>query len=134
MSQFLLMPILLGLLLTIPACENKDERILPKLGSVDQVDAKEKSALERDEFVRQAQKEMDELLVKLAGLRKKAVATTGQAKAKLDQQILALEQKQKVAEEKLANMKAEFGEKWKELKSGVTEAIEQFKQSLKSAI
>lgn len=134
MTQLLLLPFLLGLLLTTAACDKKDERILPKLDSVDQVDVKGKSAIEREEFIRQAQQEVDELRVKLSDIKARAIAATGQAKAKLDQQILALEQEQKNVEERLTNMKAEIGEKWKELKTGVTAAIEQFKQSLKNAI
>jgi predicted nucleic acid-binding Zn-ribbon protein len=134
MTQLLLLPFLLGLILTISACDKRDERILPKLGSADQVDVKGKSALEREEFIRQAQQEVDELRVKLSDIKARAIAATGQAKAKLDQQVLALEQEQRVVEEKLANLKTEIGEKWKELKTGVTAAIEQFKQSLKNSI
>jgi len=134
MNQLLLVPLLSGLLLTISACDKKDEGILPKLNSVDRVDVKEKSALEREEFIRQAQQEIDEMHIKLSYIRARAVAATGQAKEKLDRQVLLLEQEQKVVEEKLSNMKAEIGEKWKDLKTGVTAAIEQFKQSLKNSI
>lgn len=134
MSQFLLVLVLLGLLLTTSGCDKRDESVLPTIDSAGQLDAKEKSAVERDEFIRQAQIEFDELAAKLADLKKKAVAATGKARTELEQQVLALEQKQRVAEEKLASMKAQIGEKWKELKSEVTEAIKQFKQSLKNAI
>lgn len=134
MTQLLLLPLLLGLILTTSACDKRDERILPKLGSAGQVDVKEKAAMEREEFIRQAQQEVDALRVKLSDIKARAIAAKGQAKEKLEQQVLSLEQEQKVVEEKLANMKTEIGEKWKELKTGVSAAIEQFKQSLKNAI
>lgn len=134
MTQLLLLPLLLGLILTTSACDKRDERIIPKLGSAGQFDVKEKAAMEREEFIRQAQQEVDALRVKLSDIKARAIAAKGQAKEKLEQQVLALEQEQKVVEEKLANMKTEIGEKWKELKTGVSAAIEQFKQSLKNAI
>ena len=56
--------------------------------------------------------------------RKKTVEATGDVKNKLDQKIVALEQEQKNVEEKLANLEAEAGEKWKQFKAGVTAAIE----------
>lgn len=130
----LLPVLLLGLMLAAAACEKKEERILPKVGSTDQTDAIEKSSSERVAFVQQAQKEIDEVGDKLADIRKKEVAATGTAKDKLDQQVLALEQEQKNVAEKLANLKSEVGEKWKDLKAGVTAAIEQLKKSVQNAI
>ena len=130
----LLPVLLLGLMLAVSACEKKEERILPKVGATDQTDASEKSSSDREAFIQQAQKEIDELADKLADIRKKAVAATGTAKDKLDQQVLALEQEQKNVAEKLANLKSEVGEKWKDLKAGVTVAIEQFKKSVQNAI
>jgi predicted nucleic acid-binding Zn-ribbon protein len=133
MNKFFL-AVFLGAMLCASACEKKEEKILPKVGSTDQVDASGKSRMERDEFIKQAQKEVDELGVKLADIRKKAVKATGNAKEKLDKQVLALELEQKSVEEKLATLKSEMGEKWKELKADVTSSIEQFKQSVKNAI
>jgi len=133
MNKFLPV-LLLGLMLATSACEKKEERILPKVGSTEQADAVEKSGSDRAAFIQQAQKELDELGIKLGDIRKKAVAATGTAKDKLDQQLLALEQERRNVEEKLANLKSEVGEKWKDLKAGVTAAIEQLKQSVQNAI
>jgi len=115
-------------------CEKKEERILPKVDSANQIEAGEQSRIEREEFIRQAQKEIDDLGVELDEIRKKAVEATGAVKNKLDQKIMALEQEQKNVEEKLVNLKAEAGEKWKELKAGVTAAIEKLRQSVQDAI
>jgi predicted nucleic acid-binding Zn-ribbon protein len=130
----LLPVLLLGLMVATTACEKKEERILPKVGSADQAQASEQTASERVVFIRQAQEEIDELGIKLADIRKKAVSATGKAKEKLDRQLVALEQEMKNVEEKLARLKSEVGEKWKDLKAGVTAAIGQLKKSLQDAI
>jgi hypothetical protein len=126
--------LLLGLMLAITACEKKEERILPKVGSTDQTEAFEKPGPDRVAFIHQAQQEIDELGIRLADIRKKAVAATGKAKDKPDRQDLALEQEQKNVEEKLASLNSEAGEKWKGLKAGVIAAIEQLKKSVQNAI
>jgi len=130
----LLFALLLGGIVSLSACEKKEERILPKVGSTAQINVQEQSRVEHEEFTKQTQKELDELGLKLSELRKKAVVATGKAKEKLDQQVAALEQEQKIVQEKLVRLKSEIGEKWKELKDGVTRSIDQFRQSVKNAI
>lgn len=135
----LLAVLVFGLALAGSACEKKEERILPKVGLSGKVDAgqvagAEQYRIEREAFVSQAQKELDELVAKLADVRKKAVNASGKAKEKLNRQVLALEQEQKNVEEKLANLKSALDEKWTDLKSGVTNAIEQFKQAIQKEI
>lgn len=130
-----LLPVLmLGMLLSISACEKKEERILPKVETTTQNNVAEQARIEREAFIIKAQNEFDELGVKLAEIRKKAVDASGNAREKLNRQVLALEQEQKSAEEKLVNMKSAIGESWKEFKDGVTASIEKFKQSVKSAM
>lgn len=133
MNKFLL--VLLPLLIFgAVACEKKEERILPKVGSAEKSEAGEKSGMEREAFIRQAQEEFDELGVKLAELREKALNATGSSREKLNQQLIALEEEQKHVAEKLVNLKSAIGEKWKELKSDFTTSIEKFKQSVKNAV
>ena len=130
-----LLPILLlGMLLSISACEKKEERILPKVATTTQNNVADQARIEREAFVSKAQNEFDELGVKLAEIRKKAVDASGNAREKLSRQVWALEQEQKSVEENLANMKSAIGESWKECKDGVTASIEKFKQSVKSAM
>lgn len=128
----LLTMLIFGLVLAVSACEKKEERMLPKVGTSEKVDVAvaEQVRVERDAFINQAQKQLDELAEKLADLKKKAVTATGKAKDKLNQQVLVLEQEQKNVEENLANLKSALGEKWKDFKSGVTGSIEQFKQAV----
>lgn len=134
----LLLPVLLGLAFTVSAAEKREEGVPPKTGSADvrketgeAVDAMTaKARQERDEFVAKAQKEMAELNKKMAELRKKAKKLSGEAKARLDQQIRNLEPELKAAEQKLADLKSATGEKWEELKAGVSGAIDRLKQSV----
>ena len=134
----LLLPMLLGLALTVSAAEKMEEGapsgkapadVRKETGeAVDAVAAKARQ--ERDEFVDKAQKEMAALNKKMAELRMKAKKLSGEAKAKLDRQIQNLEPELKAAEQKLADLKAATGEKWEELKAGVSGAIDRLKQSL----
>ena len=86
----------------------------------------------RDEFVAKAQQEMDELN---AAYRDQGQSTdlTGEAKAKVDQQIQNLEQEQKSAAQKLGELKSATGEKWNELKTGTSEAMDRFKQAVQKS-
>jgi hypothetical protein len=130
-----LMALVLGLVVAATACErHNEERNLPKVDSAVQVNEGDKSGSERDEFVREAQREIDELAAKMAGIRNRTLAATGQAKETFEQQLAELEQEQKIVEAKLASLKSAIGDKWKELKADVTAAIGKFKQSLKNAL
>lgn len=129
----LLLALLIGMLLGSSACEKKEEGTLPKVDSAMQAGDGDQYMTERDEFVRKAQKELDELGVKLAGLERIAADATGSAQERLDQKIVALQDEQKIVEEKLANLKSAAGEKWKELKAAVTEGIDKLKAAMQSS-
>ncbi len=137
----LLLPVLLGLAFTVSAAEKKAEGAPPKTGSADvrketgeAVDAMTaKARQERDEFVGKAQKEMAELKKNMAALKKKAKTLSGEGKANLDLQVQNLEQELKVTEQKLADLKTATGEKWAELKAGVSSAIDRLKQTMQKA-
>ena len=88
--------LLFGLLLALSACEKKkEELILPKVNTGEvQKEAKEvvstladQAKRERDEFVSNAQKDMDQFATRMASLKKKAQEASGETKSKLDQQI-----------------------------------------------
>lgn len=135
----LLLPVLLGLALSVSAAEKREEGTPPRTGSADvrketgeAVDAMTaKARQERDEFVGKAQKELAELNKKMAELKKKAKKLSGEGKDKLDRQIQDLEPELKAAEQKLADLKSTAGAKWEELKAGVSGAIDRLKQSMK---
>jgi Skp family chaperone for outer membrane proteins len=138
MMKRLLLSILMGSALAVSAAEKKEESAPPKVDpadvrketreAVDAVTAKVRQ--ERDEFVGKAQKEIAELNKKMAELRKEAEKLGGEAKARLDRQIRNLEPELKAAEKKFADLKSATGEKWEELKVGVSGAIDRLKQSM----
>lgn len=131
-----LMLLILGMTLILSACEKKEEAAPPVTSAEDvQKEAAEITAakadqemLARNEFVAKTQQELDELNVKLVELKDKAKVLTGEAKAKIDQQVQNLEQEQKTAAQKLDELKAATGEKWNELKAGVSATIERTKK------
>ena len=137
--KYLLLPVLLGLVLNVSAAEKREEGVPPKANSADvrkeageTVDAATaKARQERDEFVVKAKKELAELNKKMSELKNKAKKLSGEGKAKLDRQIQDLEPELKAAEQKLADLKSATGEKWEELKAGVSGAIDRLKQSMK---
>lgn len=89
-----------------------------------------KARQERDEFVNKAQKDLDELNKKILELKKKALNKSGEAKVNLEKNIHKIEQKQHIAEQKLAEAKSATIEKWQELKAGVSNAIKRLNQAL----
>ena len=136
----LIMPMLVSLCVTISACDKLDDGTMPKTtgeeakaeikGAVDVVT--EKAKQEREEFISKAQKDMDELNVRMKKLTKKLEMATGKAKERLDQQLQKLKQDRDEAEQKIKDVKNETSEKWHELKTGVTNAIDKFRQSIEA--
>lgn len=124
----------LGTGLMIAACDSKDDRILPKMDPAAQAHLPEASAREKEAFGKQARKELDELGVKISGLRKKALTASGQAREKLDREISEFEQEKKNIEERLVQLKAEMSEKWKDMKEGVNQSISRLRQAIQNAI
>ena len=88
---------------------------------------------ERDKYIHQAQKEIDELRVGIDRLGVKAREARDDAKARLDADIKALDKKWDATESKLGDVKAADARAWKKLKSGMDSAIEDLKQSFARA-
>ena len=88
---------------------------------------------ERDKYIRQAQKEVNELRAGIDRLGAKAQAARDDVKARLDADIKALDKKWDATESKLGDVKAANAKAWKRLKSGTDSAIEDLKQSLARA-
>jgi DNA anti-recombination protein RmuC len=85
---------------------------------------------EKDDFVRAAQHELDQLKDQLARLKSQAQSATGEARDKLDAQTAQLEPQLQAAEEKLAELKAASAEKWREAKEVLARQLDRLKQSL----
>ena len=88
---------------------------------------------ERDKYIRQAQKEVDELRVDIDRLEIKAQAARDDVKARLDADIKALDKKWDATEAKLGDVKSANAKAWKRLKFGMDSTIEDLKQSLARA-
>ena len=88
---------------------------------------------ERDKYIRQAQKEVNELRAGIDRLGAKAQAARDDVKARLDADIKVLDKKWDATEAKLGDVKAANARAWKRLKSGMDSAIEDLKQSLARA-
>jgi hypothetical protein len=134
--------IVLGLSVGLSACNKLDEVPLPKVGSGEAkqepkavVGAVESAAKkERDEFVAAVEKDLGELKAKIASLRSEGVKTSGKARAAMEQQITALEQEAKSAEQKLADTKSATVERWKDLQAGTKATLDHLRQSVQKAL
>jgi len=87
----------------------------------------------RDQFVATAEQDLTKAKEKVAEIQKKSATVTGDAKAKLDQQLAVLQRDIKLAEDKLGEMKHAGAKRWKEFESDVNKAIARVKQSLENA-
>jgi len=88
---------------------------------------------ERDKYIRQAQKEINELRADIDELGVKARAARNDVKARLDVDIKVLDRKWDATESKLGQVKSASARAWKQLKSGTDGAIADLKQSLAKA-
>jgi sporulation protein YlmC with PRC-barrel domain len=88
----------------------------------------------RDQFVARADKDIAAAKDKMAAVEKKAAAASGEAKTKLDRQMVVLRQDMKSAEEKLGEMKRAGTKKWHELEADVSRAITRVKLSIEKAV
>ncbi|HEU4381908.1 MAG TPA: hypothetical protein VFR85_00285 [Anaeromyxobacteraceae bacterium] len=88
---------------------------------------------ERDEYVARAQKAVDEGKAEIDKLRAETRQAGAGARNEAQRQLEAVEAKWKVAERKLHALKSAGGEAWKDLRSGVDEAVDDLKRALGSS-
>jgi PRC-barrel domain len=77
----------------------------------------------RDEYIASVEADIKKAQALIIETQKKAAETTGDAKAKLDQQVAELKQTLKATEEKLAAMKRTAAHRWKEFERDVDAAL-----------
>ncbi len=87
----------------------------------------------RDAFVAAADKDIAKGKAAVAGLEKKAGAAAGEAKAKIDVDITALQLDVKTAETKLGEMKQAGVARWKEFETDVSAATARLRKSTDKA-
>lgn len=132
---------LTGSVLALSACGKKEETPAPKVERMAMTNnllrvagtAERDMKQERSEFVKKAQKDIDELDAKIMELKQKAESATGKAKRKMEYEIGKLQPLRKAAVEKLDELKVSTGEAWRNLKAGVESAIDRLRQAVMSA-
>jgi sporulation protein YlmC with PRC-barrel domain len=91
------------------------------------------STTRHEQFLARADQDIAKAKEKLAEIEKKAAATTGEAKTKLDQQIVVLRQDLKVVEDKMSALKQASASKWKEFEADVSRAVTRLRASIDKA-
>jgi len=87
----------------------------------------------RDQFVARAEQDIARTKEKIAEVEKKAGAAAGEAKVKMDREMVTVRQDMKAAEEKLAELKRAGEKKWREFESDVSKAIARVRLSIEKA-
>jgi len=130
----LLIPVVLGAALSLGACEKKAsaDKVSPAEVQEKVADAMQSAAdyakQEKDEYVAQVQKEMDEARQDIDRLKAKAKTAGTKAKAEIERDIKVAEAKWDVAEKKLRELKAAGVESWKHLRADMDKAVDDVKQ------
>lgn len=86
-----------------------------------------------DQFVAKSEQEIAKAKEKSIEMQNKAASLKGDAKVKMDQQLLVLQRDMKAAEDKLAEMKHAGAKKWKEFDNDINKAMERVKHALENA-
>lgn len=69
----------------------------------------------------------------IADLKKDAAAASGKVKKELDEEIQALEKKQKSIQKDLARWKKSSGKAWEDMKNGMSQAMDSISESYQKA-
>ena len=138
MNRLLSWLIVLGLASGMSACDRHDGVPLPRTGAgevkqqaKELVGAVENTAKEdKDQFVAAVQNDVQEIKAKIGDLKSRITKAAGKGKAAMEQQITALEEEAKVAEQKLTDLKSAAVEKWKGLQQDMSTALDHLRQSV----
>ncbi len=82
----------------------------------------------RDEYIASVDADIKKAQTLIVETQKKAAEATGEAKAKLDQQVAELKQTLKATEEKLSAMKRAAVHRWREFEHDVSSALSMLRQ------
>ncbi|MCE9567946.1 MAG: hypothetical protein K8U57_38590 [Planctomycetes bacterium] len=96
----------------------------------DAVDATGEAAkAKKDEFVRDFQKGLDVLDMKLQALEQRAAEAKGDTKTELDEKVKVAKAKRDVAAKKLSELKEASHDRWEKVKDGVGNAFDDLKKA-----
>jgi hypothetical protein len=82
---------------------------------------------ERNAFMQAAEKELNDLKATIAEFEAKAEVTSAQTKARLGEEVKNLEADLRVAEQRLAELKAATAESWNQVKETFSSALKKLK-------
>ncbi len=87
---------------------------------------------EKDEYVAGAERAVDEARARIDELKTKAGTASAGLKGKLRRQIQSMEARRRLAQRKLDELKSASGEAWKDLRTGVDEALQDLKPAARA--
>ena len=125
-------------LLVLPACNGPTEKKQSGVASdqfrktLDQEQAE--AERKKQEFVKRAQAELDQLDKQMADLQAQATKANAKTRKQIDKSIADLEPRRKTAERRLDQLKSSSGKAWADLKDGVTAAINDLSAACGSAV
>lgn len=126
----------IGLVLVVAAASVACDKIKPPMPEAQKTPAASGQAgpqeAERTAFAQAAQKELDDLKATIAGFKAKAETASAQTKARLGEEVQKLEADLRVAEQRLADLKAATVESWAQMKASVSSALEKLKSGVEN--
>ncbi len=87
---------------------------------------------EKDDYVAGAQRAVDEAKARIDELKTRAAKASAGLKGKLRRQIQSMEARRRLAQRKLDELKSASGEAWKDLRTGVDEALQDLKPAARA--
>ncbi len=132
------LPLVILLMATLPACNQRNSDKKGSGTASDQIRhtvEQEKTEAERqkEEFVRRAQAELDQLDKQMADLQAQAKTPNAKTRKQIDKSIAELEPRRKTAARKLDQLRSSSGKAWADLKDGVTAAINDLSSAYRRA-
>ncbi|MCL4800886.1 MAG: hypothetical protein KJ025_14945 [Burkholderiales bacterium] len=88
---------------------------------------------QQQEFVAEAQTELDQIEARIAEWKAKAESAGADAKASMNESLQDLEEQRRAAEQKLSELESSGAEAWARIKTGFDEAMDRLRQSYEKA-
>jgi predicted phage gp36 major capsid-like protein len=97
------------------------------------VPPQEKEQTEKEAFVEETKSRMDEWSAELDELKAKAERAEGDLKYRYQEEIDMLREKQKIAQEKLAELQRATDTSWTDFKEGISSALMDIRKAMEDA-
>ena len=132
--------LILAVSVLLSGCDKKDS--YPKMGTesarqapqiADKNGKTEITQSERDKYLQATREEIDKLAVSIEALKSKAKNSSGELKAKLEQDIKEFQENLKGLDGKLKLLKNASTSAWNEMKNGVITSLNKLKDAVRNA-